>query len=446
MGIPTRFALVAIGLAVLPLAGCGTGIDLRRARICRLAAVALADPVAIFVTRQDSLLSDDENRSGIRVELARAAPPAPRWVECRFAPIDADTGPDLVRVDTDHGRLPDANLYVLKRFWIESPDSARADPMLGEDARRLPAIPQNLAYAVQQILASIPNAAIYALLAAAYSLIYGLSGRINLAFGEIAAVGGFAAMIGVAAAVGSAPVILLLCGIGLALWASAIHGAVIERLVVWPLRRSTGQQGLVATIGVALFLQEYMRLAGGNQPKWIGEILETPVGLLHAQDFVVTVTPIALILGTVAIVAALGVLALLHFSGFGRAWRATADDPLAAALFGVDPRRLSALTFALACGLAGLAGATVTVFYGSISFTYTTTLGLKALIAAIVGGIGSVSGAFLGGLAIAMVEAGWSAYFPIEYRDLVVDVLMVAVLVFRPGGFFGYRDLLPRRV
>ena len=88
----------------------------------------------------------------------------------------------------------------------------------------------------------------------------------------------------------------------------------------------------------------------------------------------------------------------------------------------------------------------MTVFYGSISFTYTTTLGIKALIAAIVGGIGSVSGAFLGGLSIAMVEAGWSAYFPIEYRDLVVDGLMVVVLVFRPGGFFGYRDLLPRRV
>ena len=86
------------------------------------------------------------------------------------------------------------------------------------------------------------------------------------------------------------------------------------------------------------------------------------------------------------------------------------------------------------------------MFYGSIGFVYTTTLGLKALIAAIVGGIGSVSGAFLGGLAIAFVEAAWSAYFPIVYRDLVVDGLLVAILVLRPGGLFGYRDLLPRRV
>ena len=98
----------------------------------------------------------------------------------------------------------------------------------------------------------------------------------------------------------------------------------------------------------------------------------------------------------------------------------------------------------LASSLVGLAGAGVTLYYGGLGFGYTTGLGLRALIAAIVGGIGSVPGAFLGGIGIALIEALWSAYFPIADRDIVVDILLVAILVLRPGGLFGYRELLPR--
>ena len=125
---------------------------------------------------------------------------------------------------------------------------------------------------------------------------------------------------------------------------------------------------------------------------------------------------------------------------FGREWRAYADDPLGAQMFGVDPSAIFARTFALACGFAGLAGYVMTMFYGAVGYGEATTLGLKALVAAILGGIGSIPGAFLGGLLIGVFEAIWSAAFPIDYRDVAVYALLAIVLALRPGGILGARE------
>ncbi len=438
--------LALAGAALLLLAGCDEELDTAQSQICRAAAVGLAEGEPLRIGAQSTLPATESRPGGVRIEL-RSDPgtPKPRWIECRFTPETGGT-PDIQSVTTQDGQLSQPRLFALKRFWLTTQEAAAADPLIAERMRTLVSVPMAVAYGLQQLVDALPNAAIYGLLAAAYSLVYGLSGRINLAFGEIAAVGGFAALIGASMLNLATPFAVIGVAVTFGLWAAAWHGAVIDRIVLWPLRRSTGQQGLVATIGLALFLQEYLRLLQGTQPKWIGSFFAGPIALVRADEFTVTVTPIAVVLAVGASVVSLMVLAILRFSAFGRNWRATSDDPVAAALFGIDPKVLSLKTFSLACGLAGLAGASVTVFYGSLGFVYTTTLGLKALIAAIIGGIGSVSGAFLGGLGIALVEAVWSAYFPIVYRDLVVDTLLVTMLVLRPGGLFGYRDLLPRRV
>ncbi|HEU4380690.1 MAG TPA: branched-chain amino acid ABC transporter permease, partial [Hyphomicrobiaceae bacterium] len=133
-------------------------------------------------------------------------------------------------------------------------------------------------------------------------------------------------------------------------------------------------------------------------------------------------------------------------SRFGRTWRACADDPLAAELFGVDRGRVLFQTFALASLLTGLAGYVATIYYGTFGYVGGVSLGLKALIAAIVGGIGSVPGAFLGGLLLGLVETTWSALFPIEFRDLAVFALLVFLLIVRPGGLFGLNEALPPKV
>jgi branched-chain amino acid transport system permease protein len=141
---------------------------------------------------------------------------------------------------------------------------------------------------------------------------------------------------------------------------------------------------------------------------------------------------------------------VFRFSRIVREWRAYADDPLAAEMMGVSPAATTAKAFALSGALAGLAGATMTASYGAVGYSLSATLTLKALAAAIVGGIGSLPGAFLGGLVIGAVETGWSALFPIDYRDTAVYVLLTVFIALRPAGLLGQREavthnLFPRR-
>ena len=397
------------------------------------------------VTGQAPLGPDADGLSGVRLDLVPEDPDVRLpWLECRFR--GRGPRPEPASLVTASGPVDATHLFVLQRFWLGSEAAEAADPGPGEAEAPLPALPFGAAYLAQQLLDALPDAAVYGLLAAAYSLVYGLYGRISLHFGEIAAVGGLAAVVGAAAA-GEGPAgAVLMSAPALGVWAAAIHGAVAERLVMWRLRRSSGQQGLVATVGVALVLREYLRLAAGSQPHWVAPVLAEPLRLARAGAFVLTVTPMALLLASGAGAASAALLLVFRYTRFGRDWRAAADDPVAAALMGVDPRGLSLRTAALATALVGAAGAGVTLHYGGIGFDYTTGLGLKALIAAILGGIGSVPGAFLGGVGIAAAEALWSAYLPIADRDLAIDVLLVAVLVVRPGGLFGTREPAARRV
>ena len=443
-----RFSPVVAVATLAVIAGlvsaCSRTADRDQAAVCREAAVGLAGPVRLRITAQSALPATSEQPAGVRLTIEPEDPDLRlSSLECRFT--GSGLRPNLVFLETPSGPVDETHLYLLNRFWLDDAEAQGSDPGLedGRDAA-LPVLPFQAAYMLQNLFDALPNAAIYGLLAAAYSIVYGLYGRINLAFGEISAVGGLAAVIG-AAAFAQAPVgeVLGVTAL-LAVWASGQHGFVMERLVLWRLRNASGQQGLVATIGIALFLQEYLRLATGSQPHWVASLLADPFRLARADGFVVTITPMAVLLACTAAGASAALLATFRFTRFGRDWRATADDPGAAALFGVDPRWLSVKTYALASALVGLAGAGVTLYYGGLGFGYTTGLGLRALIAAIVGGIGSVSGAFLGGIGIALIEAVWSAYFPIADRDIVVDILLVAILVLRPGGFFGYRELHPR--
>jgi branched-chain amino acid transport system permease protein len=219
-------------------------------------------------------------------------------------------------------------------------------------------------------------------------------------------------------------------------------------IVIAPLhaRHRLGQPILIATAAVALTAQEFMRITQGSRERWSPPVFNEPIPLARGGDFIVTVTPMQLVVALVGLTAACAVLFLLGRTRFGRAWRAFADDPGTAELFGIDGKRLLAATFLLAGLLAGLAGWIVAAYYGNISFSIGASLGLKALVAAVVGGIGSVPGAFLGGLCVALVEATWSAYFAIEARDIVVFSLLIVVFVLRPGGLLGFAGPKPRDV
>ena len=345
--------------------------------------------------------------------------------------------------------LSEARLFVLIRYWLATPEGRAADPAPLGDVSGFPVVPRPLAYGLQMALDGLPLAAIYGLLAAAYSLIYGLIGRINFAFGEMAAAGGYAAAIAALAMVGWPPAPLLTAAFALAAAVAAGWGFAAARAVFIPLRQARGQQVLVATVGLALFLRELLRLAQGDR-SWMSPQLNQPFALARAGDFVTVATPMAFLASAVTLAAGLGLVIIFRYSRMGREWRAYADDPLAAEMMGVSPAAITARAFALSGALAGLAGAIMTATFGAVGYGLSATLTLKALAAAIVGGIGSLPGAFLGGLIVGAAETGWSALFPIDYRDIAVYALLTIFIALRPSGLLGQREavthnLFPRR-
>ena len=440
-------ALLAAGL----LAGCSPVLETDQARLCRMALPALmpADQQITIVSQRP-----DPDGRGLTVAFTAETAGGEREdhaATCRFRePGRPRESRDLTSLTLDGEALSDTELYVLVRYWLATPEGRAADPAPLGDLSRTPEVGPRLAYGLQMALDGLPLSAIYALLAAAYSLVYGLIGRINFAFGALAAAGGYAAAMTALALSGAAPAPLLTAAFMLAAAVAAGWGFASARCVFIPLRHARGQQALVATVGLALFLEELMRLAQGDRTSWMTPELNQPFALARSGDFVAVATPMTIVASAVALGAGLGLVVIFRWTRMGREWRAYADDPLAAEMLGVSPAATTARAFILSGALAGLAGATMTAAYGAVGYGLSATLTLKALAAAIVGGIGSLPGAFLGGLVIGVVEVGWSALFPINDRDLAVYALLVIFIALRPTGLVGTRDtithnLFPRR-
>ncbi|MBV8752292.1 MAG: branched-chain amino acid ABC transporter permease [Hyphomicrobiales bacterium] len=448
--LPMRRGLrPVIVLLLLPLSGCLGSVDSEQLRVCRQALPAL-HPEGTLIDEIGAAPAT-LGRQGVRIDYDAREPGEPgrlHFATCGFGgSVFSTRRLDLVAVDTDQGPLGEARLTYLNRFWLGGP-AREAEP---SETPSIAEIPLAAAYALQQFINAVALAASYALLATAYSLIYGLIGRINLAFGDMTVIGALSALAAVAASaalgladpVGGLAVALAFGAALAALWSWFTGVAVVAPLHA---RYRVGQPILVATVALSIAIQEFLRLSGGAHEHWFPALFNQTLPLARAGAFVVTATPIQLIIAVAALGAAAAVLALIARSRFGREWRAFADDPATAALFGVAARRLLASTFLLAGALAGLAGWVIAVYYGNIGFAMGTMLGLKALVAAVLGGIGSVSGAFLGGVLVALIEAGWSAYFDIGYRDVVVYSLLIVVFVLRPGGLLGFSGPQPRDV
>jgi branched-chain amino acid transport system permease protein len=442
--------IIAIGVAIaLLLAGCGTSVDGEQLRLCRNVIPALnLDGTQL---REMRFAPAAPTQEGVRIDYVAQVPGEAsrvRYVVCGFAgrTFSADRL-DLVAVETDSGPLGDAQLYYLKRFWLGSP--ASAGEAVGEPAVLV--LPPSIAYVAQQLINALSLSAIYALLATAYSLIYGITGRINLAFGEIAILGAYGAIGGIAVLVTLGlddPLAGIAVAFAVAAAFSGLWSAAVGRYVIAPLhvRHRLGQPILVATTGLAIALQELLHVSQGVRDRWVPSLFKAPIALARAGAFVVTVTPLQIAVVIATLAAAAAMLWLFTRTRFGRSWRAYADDPHTAALLGVDGGRLLSATFWLAGLCAGLAGAVVGIYYGNVGSAMGTMLGIKALIAALIGGIGSVPGAFLGGLTVGLIETAWSAYFDMTLRDLVVYTFLVVLFLLRPGGLFGLASAEPPRI
>jgi branched-chain amino acid transport system permease protein len=441
-----RLTACLMGLCLL--AACGASIDAEHARVCRSALPALNPGATITV----QAVRKGPAPSSLRVDYIAQHPDRSaleRFAICQFAAEGLSPNKaELTGIGTEEGLLSGANLYLLKRFYLDTPEGAAGDPGSRMDAD-VAEIPMSAAYWLQQLLVSLPRTAIYALLSVAFALVFGLSGRINLAFGELAAVGSAATVAGASVVLGmgiSSPVLGLVAGLAAALFAGAIHGAVGGHFTIARIAGASPQPSLIATVGLSLFLMEYLRLAQSPVTVWLPPIWSEAWPLAKAGEFLVSLTPVTAVTSGIGLLVALSLLWLVQGTGFGRRWRAYADDAGAAALLGVDGPRLLIQTLALAGAMAGLSGMLIVAQYGGLGFAGGFQYGLKALIAAIIGGIGSIPGAMLGGFAVGLFETLWSAYLPIEVRDMALYGALIIFLIFRPGGLLGFKDPTPRPV
>jgi branched-chain amino acid transport system permease protein len=374
-----------------------------------------------------------------------------RFVECRFGGSRFSSTRLVLRgLETERGAFRESEMYLLNRFWMESVEAdIQPLPPAPGAARGAFELSAGLALALQYALAALPQIAMLMLLAPAYALIYGLMGRINLAFGELVIVGGQGAVLGLILGglmFDGAVLGMLLTSAALALAVALAHGDLLARHVLAPLSARRGQVVLVATIGAGIGLSEYVRLAqsSGGGSGAVAPMLNTPIILAQAGSFAVSVTEGAVLASALALGSSAALLIVMRRTRFGLTWRAVADEPFAAALLGINGRAVLVRTMGIASVLAGFAGFIMTMHYGSIGVSNGLALGLKALIAAILGGIGSVGGAIAGALLVGALEAVWSAFLPLEHRDSALYALLVVLLVFRPGGLFGLSDGSPR--
>jgi branched-chain amino acid transport system permease protein len=295
-------------------------------------------------------------------------------------------------------------------------------------------------YFLQQSINGLTLGAIYGLIAIGYTMVYGIIGMINFAHGEIYMIGAFVSLITflvlAAAGVTSVPLALAVMLISAMLFTS-VYGWTIERVAYRPLRGSFRLAPLISAIGMSIFLQNYVQITQGARVKPLQPVVTGAVSLIRGGGFDVQISYLQIVIILLTVALMIGFTYVIAATPLGRAQRACEQDSTMAALLGIDVDRTISLTFVIGAALAAVAGMMVLLYYGVIDFFIGFLAGIKAFTAAVLGGIGSLPGAMLGGILIGLIEAFWSGYFSVEYKDVAVFVILVLVLIFRPTGLLG---------
>jgi branched-chain amino acid transport system permease protein len=222
---------------------------------------------------------------------------------------------------------------------------------------------------------------------------------------------------------------------------TAAYGLVVERIAYRPLRGSFRLAPLISAIGVSIVLQNYVLLVQGARGKPLPPLITGGFVVMEGKDFTVSVSWLQLGILFLTFALMVSFSYLVAKTPLGRAQRATEQDMTMAALLGIDVDKVISATFVMGAALAAVAGLMVTLYYGVIDFYIGFVAGIKAFTAAVLGGIGSLPGAMLGGLLIGLIEALWSGYFSIEYKDVAAFAVLVLVLIFRPSGLLGRPEI-----
>ena len=295
-------------------------------------------------------------------------------------------------------------------------------------------------YFAQQLINGITLGSIYGLIAIGYTMVYGIIGMINFAHGDIFMVGGFIALIAflalVAIGVTAVPLALFLVLL-IAMALTALYGWAVERVAYRPLRGSFRLAPLISAIGMSIILQNYAQIAQGARVKPLPPLVTGDHTLIASEAFTVQISNIQIIVVLTTLVLMAAFSWLVAKTRLGRDMRACEQDLKMASLLGVDIDRTISLTFVIGAALAAVAGIMYLLYYGVIDFYIGFVAGVKAFTAAVLGGIGSLPGAMIGGLLIGLIETFWSAYFSIEFKDVAAFSILIVVLIFLPTGILG---------
>ncbi len=293
-----------------------------------------------------------------------------------------------------------------------------------------------LIYFLELFFGGLTRGSIYALIALGYTLVYGIIELINFAHGEIYMIAAFTALL-VATILGMygfpAGAILIIAALVAILWASA-YSFTVEKVAYKPLRGAPRLSPLISAIGMSIFLQNYVLLVQTSDflpfPQLIPDMpFLAYVGyIMGPSDFLI------LCVSTVAMIA---LTVFIRCSRMGKAMRATAQNRTMALLLGIDADKVISLTFIIGSALAAVGGVLIASHMGQVNFAIGFLAGLKAFTAAVLGGIGSIPGAMVGGLVLGLCESFTTGYLAGNYEDMLAFAILVVILIFRPDGILG---------
>lgn len=290
---------------------------------------------------------------------------------------------------------------------------------------------------LQQLINGLTVGSVYALIALGYTMVYGILGLINFAHGEIYMIGAYLGVIffGMFTILGltakSLTLSILLTFILSIIYSSA-YGYTVEKLAYKPLRHASRLSPLITALGVSIFLQNYVMISQGAKDKVFPSILS---GGIRIGNSTVSYTQIFIMITSVVL------MVLLHLfvtkTKLGTAVRATAQDKKMASLLGINVDSVISATFIIGSCLAAAGGMMIAMHYGLINFYMGYVAGLKAFTAAVLGGIGNIPGAMLGGIVLGLVESFGAGYLSAEYKDVFAFAILILVLIFKPSGLLG---------
>ena len=300
---------------------------------------------------------------------------------------------------------------------------------------------------IQQIINGLVLGSMYALIALGYTMVYGVLNLINFAHGDVLMIG---AMVGITIlnfVQGFAPdlpgVVKVLIAIGGAIPVCIAVNLLIERIAYRPLRNAPRLAPLITAIGVSILLQTFAMVIWGRSPRLFPQVISADS--FHIAGALISPTQVMLLV--LASLSMFALVMLVEKTKMGRAMRATAENPRVAGLMGVDSNRVIVMTFAIGAALAAVAGVMWGATYASAQFAMGFVPGLKAFSAAVLGGIGNIYGAMLGGILLGLIESLGAGYIGdltgnflgSQYQDIFAFVVLIIVLTLRPSGIMGER-------